>query len=268
MKDDISDIVEMYDRDPEGEHDRLAQHQLEFDLTMKALAQYLPGKGSILEIGAASGRYTVALVRLGYQVTAVDLSEALAEKWWENFKEPGLEQRVRHVISDARDLGELGEEEFDAVLMMGPLYHLVEESDRKLAIQEAYDRLRKGGVFVSAFISRLGILGDLLKNVPEWIEQEEEVRSVIERGRDPEDYPRGGFRGYFARVSEIAPLHESIGLETLAVMGIEPAISADDESYNNLQGKQRQMWLDLLYEVREEASIVGASRHLLYVGRK
>ncbi|MFN2143845.1 MAG: class I SAM-dependent methyltransferase, partial [Anaerolineales bacterium] len=84
MKDDISDIVEMYDRDPDSEHERLERHQLEFDLTMKALAQYLPGKGSILEIGAASGRYTVALVRLGYQVTAVDLSEALAEKWWEN----------------------------------------------------------------------------------------------------------------------------------------------------------------------------------------
>jgi hypothetical protein len=49
---------------------------------------------------------------------------------------------------------------------------------------------------------------------------------------------------------------------------VEPAISADDESYNRLEGQQRQLWLDLLYEISAEGSIVGASRHLLYVGRK
>jgi hypothetical protein len=63
-------------------------------------------------------------------------------------------------------------------------------------------------------------------------------------------------------------LHESIGLETLAVIGVEPAISADDESYNKLQGRQRQLWLDLLFELSAEASIIGASRHLLYFGKK
>jgi hypothetical protein len=45
-------------------------------------------------------------------------------------------------------------------------------------------------------------------------------------------------------------------------------IAADDESYNKLQGKQRQLWLDLLYEISIERSILGASRHLLYIGRK
>ena len=48
---------------------------------------------------------------------------------------------------------------------------------------------------------------------------------------------------------------------------LEPAISADDESYNRLQGKQRQLWLDLFYEMSAERSIIGASRHLLYVGK-
>ena len=63
-------------------------------------------------------------------------------------------------------------------------------------------------------------------------------------------------------------MHEAIGFETLTVAGIEPAISADDESYNKLQGKQRQLWLDLLFELSTEPSIMGASRHLLYIGRK
>ena len=111
-------------------------------------------------------------------------------------------------------------------------------------------------------------MGDLLKDVPGWIEDQVEVQSLIEKGKRPDDYPRGGFHGYFAQASEIAPLHEAIGFETLVVAGVEPVISADDESNNKLRGKQRQLWFDLLYEMSIEKSIIGASRLLLYIGKK
>lgn len=171
-------------------------------------------------------------------------------------------------MADARNLGEMAEKGFDVVLLMGPLYHLILEVDRKAALKEAFDRLREGSIIFSSFISRFGIMGDLMKDHPGWIEDQEEVRSVLERGKSPDDFPRGGFRSYFAQISEIAPLHEAIGFETLKVAGIEPVISADDESYNKLRGEQRQLWLDLFYEISSEKSIVGASRHLLYIGRK
>jgi S-adenosylmethionine-dependent methyltransferase len=181
----------------------------------------------------------------------------------------GLEEQVQLVLADARDLREVTEKGFDTVLLMGPLYHLIEEADRRRALKEAADRLRDGGIFFSAFISRFGVLGDLMKKLPDWIENKEEVRSLLELGRSPENAPRdGGFRGYFATVPEIALLHEALGFETLALVGVEPAIAADDESYNKLQGEQRQRWLDLLYEISAEESILGASRHLLYIGRK
>ncbi len=92
--------------------------------------------------------------------------------------------------------------------------------------------------------------------------------SILEQGRDPEHLPDEGFRGYFARVDEIAPLHEATGFKTIALAGVEPAISSDDESYNKLEGIQRELWLDLFDEISTEDSIIGASRHLLYVGRK
>jgi SAM-dependent methyltransferase len=268
MTDDVSDIAAHYSSEPESEHRRLERHQLEHDLTWRYLARYLPAQGAILEVGAATGRYTVELARRGYTVTAVDLSPALIERCRQSLADEGLEGRVRLVVADARDLSAVAETGFDAVLLMGPLYHLVEEADRKLALRETFDRLRAGGVLFSSFISRLGIIGDLLKNVPGWIEDETEVRSLLERGKRPDDYPRGGFRGYFALVREVTPLHKAIGFETLAVAGIEPAISADDESYNNLEGKQRRLWLDLLYQVSTEPASIAASRHLLYVGRK
>lgn len=268
MSDDVSDIAAYYNADPEREHWRLERHQLEYDLTWRYLNQYLPSQGSILEVGAATGRYTLELVKRGYKLTAVDLSAALIEECRQIIADEGLESQVRLVLADARDLGTVDETDFDAVLLMGPLYHLIEEADRKLALKESFERLRGGGILFSSFISRFGIMGDLIRNVPDWIEDQDEVQSLLARGRDPDRFPRGGFRGYFARVSEIAPLHEAIGFETLTVAGVEPGISADDESYNKLEAEQRQLWLDLFFEISRERSIIGASRHILYVGKK
>jgi SAM-dependent methyltransferase len=269
MIDDISDIAAYYNNDPEVERNRLTRHQLEHDLTWRYLDQYLPSKGSILEIGAATGGYTLGLARRGYSVIAVDLSAGNIEVCRKRLAEAGLERQVKLVLADARDLREVTERGFDAILLMGPLYHLIEETDRRKALKEASDRLREGGVLFSAFISRFGVVGDLMKKLPNWIENQEEVRSLLEKGRRPDGAPRdGGFRGYFANISEIVPLHEALGFETLAFVGVEPAISADDESYNSLEGELRRLWLDLLYEISAEKAIVGASRHLLYIGRK
>ncbi len=268
MIDDVSDIAAYYNSDPMREHGRLAEHQLEFDLTWRYLNCYLPAQGSILEVGAATGRYTLELVKRGYRLTAVDLSAAQIEVCRKSLADQGLERQVHLVVADGRHLGGGVENGFDAVLLMGPLYHLIEETDRKLAVKVVYDKLRSGGILFSAFISRFGIMGDLLKNFPGWIEKQTDVRSVSAKGKYPDDYPRGNFRGYFAQVSEIAPLHEELGFETITVAGVEPGISADDESYNKLQGKQRQLWLDLFFEMSTEKSILGASRHLLYIGKK
>jgi SAM-dependent methyltransferase len=268
MLDDVSDIADYYNSDPDQEHTRLDQHQLENDLTWRYLDQYLPPQGSILEIGAATGRYTLELARRGYTLTSVDLSASLLAECKRNLARAGLEKRVQLVEADVRDLRQIPDDHFDAVLLMGPLYHLVKEEDRKTALREVFRRLRKGGILFSSFISRYGIMGDVMKDIPEWIEDQTAVKSHMEKGRRPADYARGGFRGYFAQVLEIAPLHEKIGIETLVLAGVEPAISADDESYNKLQGEQRQLWLDLLYQISTKETMIGASRHLLYIGKK
>lgn len=163
MIDDIGDIAELYNSNPEGEHSRLELHQLEYDLTWRYLNQYLPSQGTILEVGSATGRYTLALAKRGYTLTAVDLSAALIEKCRKNLMDEGLESQVRLVVADARNLSEVTENRFDAVLLMGPLYHLIVETDRKLALKEAFDRLRVEGIIFSSFISRFGIMGDLVK---------------------------------------------------------------------------------------------------------
>jgi SAM-dependent methyltransferase len=268
MIDDVGDIAAAYANNLEREHLRLERHQLERDLTWRYFEAYLPPRGRILEIGAATGGYTLELAKRGHCVTAVDLTAALLDRCQQRLTDAGLADQVCLLVSDARDLHQVERNAFDAVLLMGPLYHLVLVEDRQLAVRQAYDRLRADGVIFSAFVSRFGIFGDILKKMPEWIERQNEVRSVLERGQDPEDIPHPNARIYVATVPEVVPLHKNVGFETLVLAGVEPAISADDESYNRLQGKQREMWLDLLYEVSAEPTVVGASRHLLYIGRK
>ena len=74
MADNISDIQAYYDANVEKEDGRLERHQQERDVTWRYLDKYLPKRGKILEIGAATGAYTIPLAKRGYNITAVDLA--------------------------------------------------------------------------------------------------------------------------------------------------------------------------------------------------
>src|SRR5512143_340115 len=112
--DDISDIEEFYQREALNEDLRLERHQLEYELTWRYFDRYLPPQGRILEIGAATGRYTVELARRDYQITAVDLSQAELDICRTRLAEMGLLEKVQFFIADARDLTSIEGAEFDA----------------------------------------------------------------------------------------------------------------------------------------------------------
>ncbi|HEY41189.1 MAG TPA: class I SAM-dependent methyltransferase [Dehalococcoidia bacterium] len=145
MSDDISDIQSYYDAAVEQEDDRLERHQLERDITWRYLEKYLPPSGSVLDIGTGAGAYTLELARRGYTVTAVDISSKLIELCKQRVSDAGLEKSVRFIVADARDLSDVKDDNFDAVLLMGPLYHLVLEEDRKIVLKEALNKLKPRG---------------------------------------------------------------------------------------------------------------------------
>lgn len=266
--DDISDIRGFYDSKPELEAARLEHYQLEFDLTWRWLQAVLPAAGRLLELGASAGRYTLPLARQGYQVTAFDLSAGALKLAHEAAEREGLERRITWVTGDARDLSALHGQQYDAALVMGPLYHLIFEADRLLVLRQVYPLLTPGAPIISAHICRLGIMSEMMHRVPEWVEFREEVESVLREGHDPPYSHEGMFRGYFCRPEELAPLHERAGYITQTVAAAEPSIGAFDDSYNCLEGARRQAWLDLLFRLSTEPSMLGASRHLLYIGHK
>ena len=172
--------------------------------------------------------------------------------------------------ADARDLAAITKTDYDAVLLMGPLYHLVIiEADRQTALRQASalsatrrshcQRIHQPLRFSQRHALALCRLDRAAR------------RSAIGhvKGRDPKNMRAGSFRGYFATPAEIAPLHEQIGFpETVVLAGVEPIVGGDDDSYNRLTGTQRALWLPNCCTRSVEPSIIGASRHLLYIGRK
>ena len=201
MKDDVRDIREFYDNSVHKEHTRLDRHPIEKDMTWRYLDEYLPGAGSILDIGAATGAYAIPLAQRGYHVTAVDFSSCLLDVCAERAIEEKLADRITRVNADARDLSEIRKKNYDAALIMGPLYHLIHREDRELVIQGVYDRLVRGGMIFSSFISRYGVWGDIMTRNPESIDSPYGAQLVITEGQDPlfTEWNRN-FRAYFATV--------------------------------------------------------------------
>ncbi|MBN2238874.1 MAG: class I SAM-dependent methyltransferase [Dehalococcoidales bacterium] len=263
MSEETNNLIEYYSTF--NELNRLEYRRMEYDVTWRYFEEYLPSAGKILEIGAGPGRYTVPLAKRGYTVTSTDITPKLVEQGREQIRAEQLEDRVTCFVADARDLSAVGDTDYDVVMLMGPLYHLMKEEDRQEAVEQAYAHLKPGGVIFSSFISRYGIWCDVLQNAPEMIEKQDAVLSVLEDGND---LPGAGFRAHYALISEIAPLHEQAGFSTLVIAGVEPlGITANDD-YKKLSEAQRELWLDLMFRISAEPSLIGVSCHLLYVGKK
>ena len=135
------------------ERDRLSEGSgpLEFIRTIEILARRLPpGPAVIADIGGGPGRYALWLASLGYQVEHRDLMPLHVSQLQADAA--GV-AGIRAAIGDARTL-DLPDASADAVLLLGPLYHLAGRSERIDAIREATRVLRPGGPLFAAAISR------------------------------------------------------------------------------------------------------------------
>lgn len=91
----------------------------------------------ILDIGGGPGRYTIELAKRGYEMILFDISSECLRFAEEKIQEEGVEDRVKRIVEGtATDLSAFQDNQFDAVLLMGPLYHLIEKEDQVKTIKE------------------------------------------------------------------------------------------------------------------------------------
>ena len=144
------------------ERDRLGagRGKLEFIRTQELLRRFLPDPpGRVLDVGGGPGNYATWLAEDGYEVKLIDATPQLVEQARRRAGEPPAFEAA---VGDARDLAE-PDESADAVLLLGPLYHLPARDNRMKALAEAHRVLRPGGLLAAAAISRYTIVLDLLR---------------------------------------------------------------------------------------------------------
>ena len=138
-----------------------------------------PEAGSVADIGGGPGRYAIGLLRLGYRVTLVDLSENVVALAREKLEEQGLRaEEVR--CADARDLSGLATSGFDGALCLGPMYHIVSADDRKRALSELHRVLKPGAPAIVGFINPWGVLRSGLTEFPSFYSEYQSASTLLE----------------------------------------------------------------------------------------
>ncbi|MBP3648174.1 MAG: class I SAM-dependent methyltransferase, partial [Clostridia bacterium] len=146
---EIKDYLNMY-YETHDEDARLQSRsgQIEFLTTMRYLEKYLKPGMRILEIGAATGRYSHTLARMGYQVDALELLQCNIDIFQQN-TQPGENITIRQ--GNAIDLSAFEDETYDITLLLGPMYHLFTYEDQHKALSEALRVTKPGGLLFTAY---------------------------------------------------------------------------------------------------------------------
>jgi S-adenosylmethionine-dependent methyltransferase len=267
---DLEFVRRYYDGDPQHEWERHERHRTEFAITWKVLEQYLPDPPAcVLDCGGGPGWYAIQLAQRGYAVTLFDLSSENLTFARGMTQAAGLELQG-YDLGDASDLSRYADESFDAVLLMGPLYHLLEVEQRQRALQEARRVLRPGGMLFAAFINRYDwhmwaashdpLLPIRKLNTSEVVFSTGKLRA---RGDQPHE-----FVAYFTHPSEVSPLIWSAGCEHLETLSLEGLVGGYEAGVNALQGEAWDAWLAINWQAARDPSLFGASQHLLAVARR
>jgi len=267
-------VARFYDAEAEHEWARMDRHRTEFAVTLRALAEHLPpAPARVLDCGGGPGRYAIELARQGYAVTLFDLAAGNLRLACEKANEAGV-TLAGYKQGTATDLGRFADDSFDAVLLLGPLYHLLEEAERAQALAEAGRVLQPGGPLFAAFISRYAGHRDAARREPTWLVTEPaQAETLLTSGRLVGGLEGGeggpGFVAYMAHPTEVAPLFWRAGFEVLAVLGVEGLVSIiEDGGVNTLIGAAWDAWLDVNHRAAADPSIHGCVEHLLVVARK
>ncbi len=241
----------------------LSKHgQVEFLTTMRYIEKYLRPGMRVLEIGAATGRYSHTLARKGYRVDAVELIQHNIDIF-NTLTQPGENINIRQ--GNAMDLSCFEDETYDITLLLGPMYHLHTVEDQLKALSEAIRVTKKGGIVMAAYCGNDACVvqygfrnGELLEpESEEMLNRETFMLSVS---------PTLLFQLY--RTEHIDALMGHFHTERLHFVGTDMATKYIQKEIDAMEDEFFQLYLQYHFTICERQDMVGVSHHFLDVFRK
>ena len=263
-------IADYYDRAPEESRLEYGAFRLEEIRTRELIERHAPpAPATVLDVGGAAGAYAFWLAERGYDVHLVDATPRLvAEARRRNGH--AAKRLASCQVGDARSIP-ADDDSAALVLMLGPLYHLVEARDRQLALREAARVLRPGGTLVAAAISRWasaldGLARDLFQDSRFADIVEQDVRTGQHRNSTERvDYFT---TAYFHEPEKLRSEVETAGFTVEGLYGVEgPGWILPDLAERWTDAARRATLLHVARLLESEPSVLGSSAHLIVVGR-
>ncbi len=251
------------------EEDRLTTRnagRVEFLTSVRILNAHLPAGGKMLDCAAGTGVYAFHYAGLGFDVTALDITPRHVEFMQQKLQGSALP--LRAALNDAIDLSSYSDGEFDAVLCMGPLYHLTDEADRRRCLAECLRVLKPGGMLAVGYISRfstfpyVALIDRKLLNL-------NLAQNLLESGALSHTDPNCFWTDTYYHTPEgIEQEIRAVGGIVLDHAGVDWLSLFMREKVNNLTEEELAVWCEYHYRVCREKSLLGASSHGLVIAKK
>ena len=258
------DFLENYYNSNDEESRLLSQHgQVEYITTQKYIHEYMRDfdAGSILEIGAGTGRYSISLAKEGYKVTAIELIEHNIEIF--KSKLDGTEM-ITVLQGNAVDLSNLSDNTFDMTLLLGPMYHLYSKEEKIRALSEAVRVTKpKGYILVAYCMNEPAIIRAVFER--------NMLREVLDQHMLTEDWhcisePKDLFE--MVRTEEIAELDNAVPVTRIKFIATDGATNYRRELIDSMDKETFATWVEYHLAVCERQDLVGASDHTLDILQK
>ena len=269
-------IRKFYHISAQREWERLehpTQGALEFAINKAWISKFLPEKGAcILDIGGGPGRYSIWLAQQGYRVILADLSPDLLSIAQEKSREGDV--HLEDIVeANALDLSRFSDGAFDAILCLGPMYHLLEEAERQAVAGGLMRILRPGGHVFVAFLNSLGALRAAVnQDIPFFTPY---TFDIVKRWhyQGVMDFPVPGIFSPASVINprKVAPFMERSGFATVDLVSSQ-SIAGDVQGHLALFAERQPTlypWVMAeLVKLANEPTVIGSAWHLLYIGRK
>lgn len=232
----------------------------EFLTTMKYIEKYLTPGAKIIEIGAGTGRYSVTLAEMGYDVTAVELVPHNIEIMKKKVK---ANHNIKIFEGNACDMSVFESDTYDIVLLLGPMYHLFTDEDKHKALGEAIRLAKTDGVIYASYCNNdTSIYKFFFKNI---------VLDYLEKGLIKDNYhtvsaPEEIFELY--RKTDIDRLMKSHNVTRLHFVGVDMLSYICDDRLDLLSNREFEEYMKFLSNLCEREDCVGLSIHMLDVFKK
>lgn len=267
--DRLDGVRAYYDARGESEWHRLDnpyEGAIEEEMHRRAFEELIAPGARVLDIGGGPGKWTIWLLRRGHPVVLGDVSSKMLEIARREIAVAGLEaEKVLEL--DARDLSAFPDGSFDVVMSLGPLYHLVDEADRRRAVAEARRVLRPGGLLLATVMTRYPwSIGALLEGGPERISA---ARSALDSGVYRNPRPGRFTDAYLFRVDDVAGFFAAAGFTTQRLLASQGILHLVQEQVAELRERDADAYdalVEVAYAASADPSILGISNHLLYAG--